>query len=70
MVLFLVGGAIAGTGIVEWRQLMSAVLARLSTAGSTPRPLAPVLFWFFARLAAAMGDQARFGNQAGMQSLH
>lgn len=53
MVLFLVGGAIAGTGIIEWRQLMSAVLARLSTAGSTPRPLGPVLFWFFARLAAA-----------------
>jgi hypothetical protein len=53
MVLFLVGGAIAATGIIEWRQLMSAVLARLSAAGSTPRPLGPVLFWFFARLAAA-----------------
>jgi hypothetical protein len=53
MILFLVGGAIAATGILEWRQLMSAVLARLSAAGGTPRPLGPVLFWFFARLAAA-----------------
>jgi hypothetical protein len=53
MILFLVGGAIAATGIIEWRQLMSAVLARLSAAGSPPRPLGPVLFWFFARLAAA-----------------
>jgi hypothetical protein len=53
MILFLVGGAIAATGIIEWRQLMSAVLARLSAAGGTPRPLVPVLFWFFARLAAA-----------------
>ena len=39
MVMFLVGGAIAATGIIEWRQLMSAVLARLSVAGNTPRPL-------------------------------
>jgi hypothetical protein len=53
MVLFLVGGAIAATGIIEWRQLMSAVLGRLSAGGGTPRPLGPVLFWFFARLAAA-----------------
>jgi hypothetical protein len=53
MVLFLVGGAIAATGIIEWRQLMSAVLARLNAAGSTPRPVGPVLFWFFARLVAA-----------------
>jgi hypothetical protein len=56
-VLFLVGGAIAATGILEWRQLMTAVLVRLDTEGgqSTPRPLGPVLFWFFIRLVAAAG---------------
>src|SRR5271156_402132 len=57
MVLFLVGGAIAATGILEWRQLMSAVLARMEAPGAEthapPRPLGPVLFWFFARFAAA-----------------
>jgi hypothetical protein len=66
MVMFLVGGAIAATGILEWRQLMAAVLARLDVASldaaSTepegtpsrkPRPMGPVLFWFFIRLVAA-----------------
>ena len=52
--LYLVGGAIAATGILEWRQLMTAVLLRLDTGGqSTPKPLGPVLFWFFVRLVAA-----------------
>jgi hypothetical protein len=55
--LFLVGGAIAATGILEWRQLMSAVLVRLNLPGAgnaaPPKPLGPVLFWFFLRLAAA-----------------
>jgi hypothetical protein len=68
MVMFLVGGAIAATGILEWRQLMAAVLVRLDVASmdaastkpegmrsSKPRPLAPVLFWFFVRLVAAAG---------------
>ena len=57
MLLFLVGGAIAATGILEWRQLMTAVLVRLDTGAnqSTPRPLGPVLFWFFIRLVAAAG---------------
>jgi len=59
MLLFLVGGAIAATGILEWRQLMSAVGARLDLgAGSPqgkPKPLGGVLFWFFIRLAAAAG---------------
>jgi hypothetical protein len=59
MLLFLVGGAIAATGVLEWRQLMAAVLVRLDTAhtesGGTPRPLGPVLFWFFVRLIAAAG---------------
>ncbi len=53
-VLYLVGGAIAATGILEWRQLMTAVLLRLDAGGqSTPKPLGPVLFWFFVRLVAA-----------------
>jgi hypothetical protein len=56
-VLYLVGGTIAATGILEWRQLMAAVLVRLDTGGTagTPRPLGPVLFWFFVRLVAAAG---------------
>ncbi len=63
MVMFLVGGAIAATGILEWRQLMAAVLVRLDVASmepdgtrsSKPRPMGPVLFWFFIRLIAAAG---------------
>jgi hypothetical protein len=63
MVMFLVGGAIAATGILEWRQLMAAVLVRLDVASmepegtrsSKPRPMGPVLFWFFIRLVAAAG---------------
>jgi hypothetical protein len=52
--MFVVGGAIAATGILEWRQLMGAVIARLD-AQATPRPLGPILFWFFIRLVAAGG---------------
>ena len=56
MLLFLIGGAIAATGILEWRQLMGAVLIRLDTGSSpTQKPLGPVLFWFFVRLAAVAG---------------
>ena len=57
MLLFLVGGVIAATGILEWRQLMAAVLVRLDSPspGNTPRPVGPVLFWFFVRLVAAAG---------------
>ena len=62
-VLFLVGGAIAATGILEWRQVMAAVLVRLDAASmeqdgtrsGKPRPMGPVLFWFFVRLVAAAG---------------
>jgi hypothetical protein len=57
MLLFLVGGAIAATGILEWRQLMSAVLVRLDFPGAEsaaePKPFGPVLFWFFLRLGVA-----------------
>jgi hypothetical protein len=54
-VLYLVGGSIAATGILEWRQLMTAVLVRLDIEGgqNTPKPLGPILFWFFVRLVAA-----------------
>jgi hypothetical protein len=57
MLLFVVGGVIAATGILEWRQLMAAVLVRLDTAGTrgAPRPVGPVVFWFFLRLVAAAG---------------
>jgi hypothetical protein len=59
MLMFLVGGVIAATGIWEWRQLMTAVLLRLDTAdpapGKAPRPLGPILFWFFVRLVAVAG---------------
>ena len=61
MLLFVVGGVIAATGILEWRQLMTAVLERLDLAGGAsqgqprgkPRPLGSVLFWFFIRIVAA-----------------
>jgi len=59
MLMFLVGGAIAATGILEWRQLMTAVMERLDLAGASsqgkPKPLGGVLFWFFIRIAAAAG---------------
>jgi hypothetical protein len=65
MLLFVVGGAIAATGIVEWRQLMSAVLARFNPVPDSPigqadsepappqRPIRGVVFWFVVRLIAA-----------------
>jgi hypothetical protein len=52
LALFLVGAVIAASGILEWRQLMSAILDRLQ-AGGKARSMGPVLFWFFLRLAAA-----------------
>jgi hypothetical protein len=58
MLLFLVGGVIAATGIIEWRQLMTAILVRLdhqAETGSAPRPVGAALFWFFVRLIAAAG---------------
>jgi hypothetical protein len=59
MLLFLVGGAIAATGILEWRQLMGAVITRLDLGSGRPqgttKPLGGVLFWFFIRIAAAGG---------------
>jgi hypothetical protein len=59
MLMFLVGGSIAATSILEWRQLMTAVLTHLDVPSTetrpTPRPLRPVLFWFFVRFVAAAG---------------
>jgi hypothetical protein len=55
MLMFLVGGAIAATGILEWRQLMTAVLSRLDANNGNPKPLGSVLAWFFIRLAIAAG---------------
>lgn len=57
MLMFLVGGVIAATSILEWRQLMTAVLARLDPGRGSPaaKPMGPVLLWFFIRLAAAAG---------------
>lgn len=57
--MFLVGGAIAATGILEWRQLMTAVVERLDMGSGSlqgkPKPLGSVLFWFFVRIVAAAG---------------
>lgn len=50
--LFLVGALIAATGIFEWQRLMMAVLSRFNEGG-LPKPLAPVLIWFFLRLGIA-----------------
>jgi hypothetical protein len=49
MLFFLVGSAIAATGILEWRQLMLAILSRMDSGG-TPRPMGLVLLWFFMRM--------------------
>lgn len=50
--LFLVGSVISATGIFEWLQLLSAMMARLEE-GMVPRPMARVLIMFFVRLALA-----------------
>lgn len=50
--LFVVGSVISATGIFEWLQLVSAMMARLDE-GQTPRPMARVLTMFFVRLALA-----------------
>jgi hypothetical protein len=55
MLMFFVGGAIAATGIVEWRQLMTAVLSRLDANTANPKPLGSVVAWFFLRIALAAG---------------
>lgn len=55
MLMFLVGGAIASSGILEWRLLMTAVLSRLDANSQTRKPLGGVVAWFFIRLTLAAG---------------
>lgn len=50
--LFLVGALISATGIFEWLQLMSVMIARMDE-GHDPKPMARVLIMFFLRLALA-----------------
>jgi hypothetical protein len=51
-VLFLVGAAIAATGLYESQRLMLAVLSRFDE-GRQGKPIAGVLIWFFLRLILA-----------------
>lgn len=51
-VLFLVGAAIAATGLYESKRLMLAVLSRFNH-GRQGKPVAGVLIWFFLRLILA-----------------
>jgi hypothetical protein len=51
-VLFLVGAAIAATGLYESQRLMLAVLSRFNE-GQQGKPVAGVLIWFFLRLILA-----------------
>jgi hypothetical protein len=51
-VLFLVGAAIAATGVYESKRLMLAVLSRFNQ-GRQGKPVAGVLIWFFLRLTLA-----------------
>jgi hypothetical protein len=51
-VLFLVGAAIAATGLYESKRLMLAVLSRFNE-GRGGKPVAGVLVWFFLRLILA-----------------
>jgi hypothetical protein len=52
LLLFLVGAAISTTGILEWRQLVSAIALQLD-AKRDARPMWRVIFWFFLRLILA-----------------
>jgi hypothetical protein len=55
--LLLVGALISGSGIFEWLRLMTALMARMDTAGSDGkpvRPMGPVLIGFFLRLGGAL----------------
>jgi hypothetical protein len=51
-VLFLVGAAIAATGLYESKRLMLAVLSRFDQ-GRASKPISGVLVWFFLRLILA-----------------
>lgn len=49
---FVIGAAISATGLVEWMQLLSAMMSRMEE-GRTPVPMGRVLVMFFLRLAVA-----------------
>jgi hypothetical protein len=49
---FVIGVAISATGLVEWLQLLSAMMSRMEE-GRTPVPMGRVLIMFFLRLAVA-----------------
>jgi hypothetical protein len=49
-VLLLIGAAISAASLWEWMRLMSAINQRMD-ARANPRPVGPVLFGFFLRLA-------------------
>ncbi|MEO6964353.1 MAG: hypothetical protein ABI076_00480 [Acidobacteriaceae bacterium] len=49
---FVIGAAISATGLVEWMQLLSAMMSRMEE-GRTPVPMGRVLILFFLRLAVA-----------------
>jgi hypothetical protein len=49
---FVIGVAISATGLVEWLQLLSAMMSRMEE-GRTPVPMGRVLVMFFLRLAVA-----------------
>lgn len=49
---FVIGAAISATGLVEWMQLLSAMMSRMEE-GRTPVPMGRVLIMFFLRLAVA-----------------
>ncbi len=53
-VLFVVGGAVSGSGVWELLRLMTAVMERMDE-GRVPRPMASVLVSFFVQLGLAVG---------------
>ena len=52
-VLLLVGAGISGSGLWEWRKLMTSMMAYMD-AGGEARPMGPVLAGFFLRLGLAI----------------
>ena len=61
LLLYLLGAAIAASGVIEWRRLSAAIFSRMEAsdpsgeheAARPPRAIGRVLLWFFVRLLAA-----------------
>ena len=51
--LLLVGSGISGSGLWEWRKLMTSMMAYMD-AGGEAKPIGPVLAGFFLRLGLAI----------------